>query len=165
MIYTDKENGITIIEIQKDDGFNSNRFLELNSKKEVEINSNDSLYLYHLDDNRKLIKYKCKIKNRDEENNCFEYECNCEKNKPLTGCPIIVESINNNYEIIGMHKEINDKNEYIGIFIKKPINKFLNEIKVNNYKNLDKKYSVDLALISDKEEIKNVVEIILRYKI
>ena len=137
--YIDEENGITLIEIKYNDGLNFHRFLELNNKKQVEINNNeDSFYLFHYD-NKKMVKYKCKIKNTDEGNNCFKYECNCKENEPLEGCPII-KKLQDSYEIIGMHKEINEKKEYIGLFLKNPINKFLEEI---NKKDIILRYKIE----------------------
>ena len=159
--YLDKDKGISIIGINKDDGISFNNLLDICYKNPIKQNYKNSFYLLLYED-KSIINYKCQIKNIDNENQYFEYECENNDIKPLAGSPIIM-NYNNIYQIIGMHKEINDKNKFIGFFLKKLISKFFNEIDLNKYKKMDKKNIFEPS--ERKEVIKFIDEITLRYKI
>ena len=162
-IYVDKENDITIIEIKKEDGIDINNLLEidLNKSEEDIINckNSETIYLLNYKYNTKIIKYLCQIKNDKEQKMNFYYLS--KDVDPLPGCPLLLFSErDNNTTIIGIHKEVNEKDkDYKGIFIKDIIKKFLEE---NNFINKEK---IQNVYVEKKQKVNYDDEFIMKYKI
>ena len=130
--YTNKEYGITFIEIKSKDGIKKESFLEID---ENIYDNNPKEYLKRLP--VFLLQYPNgdKIKKSEglilklRENNIIEHLCKCDSCS--SGGPLI--NFNNN-KVIGVHKDFGNGQQWnLGIFIKAPIEKFKEEI--NNIEN------------------------------
>ena len=154
IIYTNKEYDVTIIEIKpKDDEINN--YMELEDK----IFKQES-YLYYNQESVYNIHYSKGEKaavsygfiNKINKSNIIYFCC---IDQSLSGSPII--SISNN-KIIGIHKENSNKfNQNHGIFLKEPINDF-----INKHFSLKNNYFKDSNIIKKEDEINFIISALKR---
>ena len=134
--YTNEEYDITIIEIEKEDNLDFNKFLELDINIfEIQQYNNyrqKSIYLLYYSNGNKSTYAMGKIINIDEKDNYNIYH-KCSTSHGASGCPII--NLNNN-RVIGLHKGGDKDNDYnLGTIISQPLNQFMREISIINDKN------------------------------
>jgi len=130
--YTNKEYGITFIEIKSKDGIKKESFMEID---ENIYDNNPKEYLKRLPvfllqyPNGDKIKKSEGIILKLRDNNTIEHLCKCDSCS--SGGPLI--NFNNN-KIIAIHKDFGNGQQWnLGIFIKAPIEKFKEAI--NNIEN------------------------------
>ena len=124
-IFTDKYYDITIIEMNKNDGLDFNKFLEIDDSihKEdfKEYFKNRSIYLIHHPKSKEDPEFAVGvIKYISLDNNVINHTCKSEPGS--SGSPILDLKTN---KIIGIHKgSAINQNLNVGTFIKEPIEKF-----------------------------------------
>ena len=130
--YTNKEYGITFIEINSKDGIKKESFMEID---ENIYDNNPKEYLKRLPvfllqyPNGDKIKKSEGIILKLRDNNTIEHLCKCDSCS--SGGPLINF---NNHKVIGIHKDFGNGQQWnLGIFIKTPIEKFKEAI--NNIEN------------------------------
>ena len=127
-IYINREEGISIIEIKDNDGFESDSFLKTDYFYTEEDYKNLPIYLLHYPTKNEIKKsigfIREKKSNNFISNNNFIHSCKCDS---LSQGGPLVEFENN--RVIGIHL-LNlswnfENNENEGVFIKDVINKFI----------------------------------------
>ena len=133
MKYTNKQYGITIIEIKEKD--NINNYLELDEnimkKGSNKLYINNTIYILQYQEDEKLgVSFGILNEIYEDKEYNFNYLCNTEEGS--SGSPII-NIINN--KVIGIHKEVDKITNYnIGLFLNYAIEDFYrNYIKKKNY--------------------------------
>ena len=132
--YSNKQYGITIIEMKKEDDLDFNGFLNIDEDFSNDTSNNiKSIYLIYYNKENKSIYSNGKIKSISDDGN-IKFLCSTEQSS--SGCPIINLD---NYKVIGINKTINkNENCNMGTIIKLPIEKFYeenNKSKENESKN------------------------------
>ena len=167
-VYTSKYYDITIIEIKENDGFNFNKFLEIDDNI-YKQNFNDyyrnrSIYVIHHPHEKPDFSVG-KIKKITIDTKKIEHDCNTEDGS--SGSPIIDYKTN---KIVGIHKGAEEEKRNVGTFIKDPIEKFYEEyIKKKSINNvLNKKSNKSIENINNKNmglnSNNNTDEITIKYK-
>ena len=164
--YTNKKYDITIIELKTEDRIHN--FFELDNNISNKSNLSyfgKSIYLLHYPENEESYVSYGIIKGLERDQNYYEFNHVCSTNFGSSGGPIL--DLSNN-TIIGVHKAANNKEPYnIGLFLKYPLNEFINKYKskdsiinfktkVNNRKNVHFKPN-DINSITDMK--KNINQI------
>ena len=137
-IYTNDKYNITIIEIKNEDNLKIDSFLEFdNQYSEDKKEPKNNIFLINNNGNKNM---SMKNKNKKNNNNCdcyllkkiknideykFNFEIEYKTEGDFIGSPLINL---NNYKVIGLSIE-NNKDGFIGTFIKRPIENFINENK------------------------------------
>ena len=140
-IYTDKDYDITIIELNEKE-FNNKLFLEIDDRVYLEnpetMFKKKSVYIIQYPkDYGASVSYGI-IKNINEKN---EIEHCCHTDKGSSGSPII--NLENNKVIAVHYSAMENKNFNKGIFLKAPINEFLNRFDEDEYE-LKKKMTMNI---------------------
>jgi len=129
--FINEKYAITIIEIKENDKLNNIKYFDIDNRlfkeNSKEIFTNESIILLHYPRGENMEHSMGMIQSINEDNYTFQHLCN--SNKGSSGAPLINL---NNYQVIGVHNEVNTENVYnLGIFLKEPIEKFIEEIKNN----------------------------------
>ena len=128
--YINEKYCISIIEIKEEDKLDKIEFLDIDNKifenNSKDIFQNKQIYLLHYPEGE-LEYSNGSIKSINEDNYTIQHLCN--SNECSSGAPLI--NINNQ-KVIGFDNEVDTVESYnIGIFLKEPIEKFIEEIKKN----------------------------------
>jgi len=143
-VYTNKEYDITIIEVF---GFeyikyflcfwckNYFLFLKINAENPEDINKDKDIVIFHYEGGKEVKYSNGKLKNIDFQ---YFYHC-CSTKEGSSGSPILMLE---DYTVIGIHNGDYQKKTNVGIYIKKPIDAFI------------EKYNDDLklGLLKNKKE-------------
>ena len=162
--YSDKTSDVTIIEIRENDNINERSFFSLDEQifqeNSDKIFRNCQIYMVHYPKGKEIKISPGVIKNITEDEDCKTIHHLCDTSSGSSGGPIINKS---NFQIIGIHKGAAEggKNYNLGTFLKEPIEKFNQEIKMKkNQKNIQIKendnYNKDYRKLnndSNKDEI------------
>jgi hypothetical protein len=145
--YTSIKYDITIIEIypEKD---NIHKYLKINENLIQNNMTYEKIFIIQYITDKKKIKKTKSPGVINQINDCnLKYTCNSSESLP--GCPILDTSSN---EVIGMHKESLLNFNNIGILLKIPLNKYINDILNKNCKN-----EIDMKIrIEEKDINKNI---------
>ena len=151
-VYTNESNDITIIEINASDGFDFNKFLEIDDSIYKEnpyiYFKKRSIYLIHHPRSSDKPEFAVGlIKGISLDTNIIEHTCNSEPGS--SGSPILDLTTN---RIVGIHRASEISKKYnVGKFIKEPIEKFYEENK--NKKELEEIRQKNQMI---ENEIKNI---------
>ena len=129
-VYTSIQYDITIIEIYpKND--NIHKYLKINENLFQNNMTYEKIFIIQYITDQKKIK-KTKSPGIINQINDYNLKYTCNSSESLPGCPILDIS---SREVIGMHREslLNFNNR--GILLKKPLNKYINDILNKNCKN------------------------------
>ena len=144
-IYTSLKYDITIVEINPDSD-DIHKFLKIDENIFKENISYENIFIIQYIQNNNIINLKKLIsKGLINEINCYNIKYTCNSSHSLPGCPLLNSS---NNKIIGIHKEtlLNFNNR--GIFLKEPLNIYINDIL-----NISKKNEINMKLKIEKEDI------------
>lgn len=168
LYFINKQYGITIIEINDDDGFEFDNFLEIDDNENYE----NEIYILQYIKNIGLIISNGFINRLEIKENIFFY--NCLNDSISCGSPIINPK---NNKVIGVHESIFKKNEMrvgFGYLIKKAVNEYIyindslktipnlydySNIKNNNESNINKKILGNIIpnKLRDKLDLSNIL--------
>jgi V8-like Glu-specific endopeptidase len=151
IMYTNKEYDVAIIEIKPKD---VNNYMELEDKLFKEESylyyNQESIYNIHYSKEKVAVSY-CLI-NKINKSNIIHF---CRIDQGSSGSPIL--NISNN-KIIGIHRENTNKfHQNYGIFLKEPINEF-----INKYFTFKNNYFKDSNIIKKEEEINFIISALKR---
>ena len=171
--YTNDSFDITIIEIIKDDKIDEKSFLCLDKQIFEEdsnkIFKNCQIFLLHYPNENEAGISPGIIKSITEDEGKKTILHLCDINEGSSGSPIINK---NNFKVIGIHKWASkgDQDCNLGILLKEPIEKFIEEIKLKKEnirnKNIDNNESKNLEMTNslDQLELDKIIENIISQK-
>ena len=134
LTYTSKEYDITIIEINKNDGLETDLFLDLDFDifKNIEQLENSQIYLLHYPNGFKLKVSFGVIKKILPQDFSIQHLCHTEPGS--SGGPIINS---NNEKVIGIHKGSHPDYDYnVGTLLSGPIFDFIKSNKKSEFNNI-----------------------------
>ena len=156
--YTNESYDVTIIEIREEDKIDEKSFFNFDNQifeeDAIEKFKNCQIYLLHYPKGEEAERSPGIIKNITEDEGKKTIRHLCSTSGGSSGSPIINK---NNYQVIGIHKGApkGGQNFNLGTLLKEPIEKFKEEIKVNNN-------NVNINNINNNN---NINEILIQYKI
>ena len=143
MKYSNKDYGITIIELNEKDtiNINQNNYLELDKKQinlnlNININSYIGESIYLLDNIDNILSYGTIKDIEQDKKYIFKFETLNSMGNNTFGLPII-NIINN--RIIGIYTQNNE--DYFGVFLKYPLNSFIDSYYKSKISDFNKRYS------------------------
>ena len=162
--YTSIKYDITIIELKKNDHLNNVSFFVIDEKiYDPKYKYKDiSIFLLHYSKEKKSKISLWKINNIFKRKESYKIQHLCDSDEGSSGGPLI-NSLNG--KVFGIHKGVakGDKNYNEGTLLKEPIIEFENMIK--NKDNKNELEDNNKAEIIEKNNIEDINEITIRYKI
>ena len=155
--YTNLSFDVTIIEIKENDNINEKSFFDLDKQifQEdcINIFKNRQIFLLHYPKGIKKEISLGVIKNIIEDKEKKTILHLCDTSGGSSGSPIINKS---NFQVIGIHKgaPIGAQNYNLGTFLKEPIEKFNEEIKMKKNNNIDNDKDNNNEIKNNNNDIK-----------
>ena len=163
-IYTSEKYDITIIELKREDKLDNILFFDIDNeifKGNLNNFKKKEIFLLYYQKGKGMTFSNGILKGIYEDNYTIQYFC--KSSLGSSSGPII----NQNYQVIGIHKGDGKKNYNFGILLKESIEKYNKQNNKNIKDEINNKYIKEKGEIkeSNKVEYENINEIMIQYKI